>query len=84
MDAEILLQIQPLLQSLSREDKVRLLDQLTKELQPHTPMQRTEVKGIWANVAPADFDLDAALKEIRHQWQEDLAEMRPDAPAEER
>ena len=30
--------------------------------------------GIWAGLVPEDFDIDAALHEIRHEWEKELSE----------
>ncbi|HZO88652.1 MAG TPA: hypothetical protein VFB38_09970 [Chthonomonadaceae bacterium] len=33
-----------------------------------------ELYGVWRDKFPPDFDLDAALKEIRSEWKEELEE----------
>jgi hypothetical protein len=33
--------------------------------------------GLWKDMVPEDFDVDAALKEIRSAWLEDMKECEP-------
>ena len=83
MNAEPLSQIQPLFDQLSREEKIRLVDQLTKQLQPESTGQREEIKGLWEGAAPEDFEIDEALKEIRQGWWRRVEDLINEPPTEE-
>jgi hypothetical protein len=76
MSAEVLQQIESLLPVLSREEKLRLVSLLASQLSG----EPTRLENRWQGTVPPDFDLDAALKEIRSEWEgevEDITRGRP-------
>ena len=40
-----------------------------------TRKQYRSLRGIWAGQIPDTFDIDAALQEIRHEWEEELIDL---------
>jgi hypothetical protein len=74
MGAEALTRLQPLLASLSREEKLLLLDVLSRELaEPRA--DRIEVAGMWKGCVPEDVEIDEPLREIRQEWLKELDAM---------
>jgi hypothetical protein len=70
MSAGTLQQIEVLLPNLTREEKVRLVSRLASDLQGELPQPSSTARGRWKRHFPADFDIDAALREIRGNWHE--------------
>lgn len=69
-------QIRGLVDQLSFEDKLNLVEHLAKRLR-QTParvadtaafLKPQDLYGIWRGQIPEDFDLDAALNDIRREW----------------
>jgi hypothetical protein len=70
---------------LSREDQQSLIDHLGRQLQDKgsdTPAlsgradeRPQSLRGIWQDQFPEEFDLDAALNEIRHEWEKEWPEV---------
>jgi hypothetical protein len=66
---------------LSDEDKVSLVEHLTKALHDApgevVPPARSpqSLRGVWQQHFPEDFDVDAALTEIRSEWQKEWPEV---------
>lgn len=61
---------------LSEDDRAKLIESLRKNLldqQPSKPSR--DLWGTWKGKIPADFDVDAALKEIRFEWLKELVEL---------
>ena len=64
--------------NITLEQVETLADQLsTEEQQPATTngKQLHSLRGIWKGAFPEDFDIDAALYEIRHEWEKDWPEV---------
>ena len=70
---------------LSHEEKQSLIEHLTRQVQEpdggpqpeaaQTEKQTDSLRGIWEGQFPEDFDIDAALSEIRHEWEKELDEV---------
>jgi hypothetical protein len=70
---------------LSPEEKQSLIEHLTRQVQEpgggpppeaaQTEKQTDSLRGIWEGQFPEDFDIDAALNEIRHEWEKELDEV---------
>lgn len=70
MSARALAEIEDLLNDLGRDEQLELLEVLARRLRGDAspaPEASTSLHGILKNVS-ADFDLDAALQEIRSDW----------------
>lgn len=65
-------QIENLLAQLSSDEKLRLIARIAQNLTEERPRTPQCLHGVWKDKFPADMDLDAALKEIRGGWQEDM------------
>ncbi len=61
-----LMYVEQLVDQLSLEEQLRLLEHLAQRLrQTVQPRKPQDLYGIWRDHFPEDFDLDAALKDIR-------------------
>jgi hypothetical protein len=70
---------------LSPADKQSLIDHLVRQLQPEssdtpavcgqTEERSQSLRGIWQGMFPEEFDLDAVLNEIRHEWEKEWPEV---------
>ncbi|MGH9842496.1 MAG: hypothetical protein ACREEM_27450 [Blastocatellia bacterium] len=75
--------VEKLADQLPVEDQRRLGDYLSLKLKngsaPNTPVERKpqDLYGIWRDVFPDDLDIEAALYEIRHEWEAELEEFKP-------
>jgi hypothetical protein len=67
-------QIHALLESLQREELLELIEYIARHLRQREARQPQPLYGIWRGKFPEDADIDAALKDIRQQWQEDFEE----------
>jgi len=67
--------IEQLVDDLPLEDQLLLLEHLAQRLR-QVAQQRPpqDLHGIWRDRFPADFDLDAALSEIRHAWEHEWSQ----------
>lgn len=67
---------------LTPADQLILVEHLALRVRQAGFPQRSpkSLRGIWKGHVPEDFDIDAALKEIRSEWLEELDEM--EAPGE--
>lgn len=79
MDDITLEQVETLADQLSTEEQRSLiehLEQRTKQ-QPATTNGKPlhSLRGIWKGAFPEDFDIDAALYEIRHEWEKEWPEV---------
>jgi hypothetical protein len=54
---------------LSSEEKLRLVEHIVRNLREPARQEPRSLRGIWAGKFPEDFDVDAALAEIRHEWE---------------
>lgn len=81
MSQAILEYVTKLADHLSAEEKLRLVEHLAKSLQQEQskPQEQSEsrqsLRGIWRGYFPEDFDVEAALKEIRHEWEKEWPEV---------
>ena len=66
-------QVDTLLETLSREELLTLLEKIAQRLRQveHKPQP---LYGVWKGKFPAEADIDAALHEIRTQWREEIEE----------
>jgi hypothetical protein len=83
MSESTLEQVKRMAESLSLGERVILVEELAHGLGRESAVdQRTppqSLRGSWRGKFPEDFDIDSALYEIRHEWQEELLEVNPDA-----
>lgn len=42
---------------------------------PHQEAPPRSLRGLWKGRFPEDFDIDAALHEIRHEWEKEWPEL---------
>jgi len=76
MSESMLEQVKRMAQGLSLDDRVTLVDELAHSLgqeaadDQHRKPQ--SLRGSWRGKFPEDFDIDSALHEIRHEWEEEL------------
>lgn len=68
-------QIEALLDALTREEQLRLIEDIAVRLRQTETRQPQSLYGIWKGKVPEDFDVDQALREIRSEWLEELEEM---------
>ncbi len=66
-------QIETLLESLSREELLTLIERITQQLR-QAERKAQSLYGVWKGKFPEDGDIDEALQEIRSQWAGDLKE----------
>ena len=76
MSESMLEQVKRMAQGLSLDDRLTLVDELAHSLgQEAADDQRNKpqsLRGSWRGKFPEDFDIDSALHEIRHEWEEEL------------
>jgi hypothetical protein len=72
MSAEVIQQIESLLPSLSRGEKLQLINLLLGQVKEGGSSPRISLAGMWKGKVPGDFDIDQALTEIRGEWLEEL------------
>jgi len=61
-----------LVDQLSYEDKQFLVEHLTQSMnQAQQERKPQDLYGIWRGHFPEDFDIDSALKAIRHEWEKE-------------
>lgn len=49
-------------------------EQIVEQLSVEEQKQR-DLYGIWKGQSPDDFDIDAVLYEIRHEWEKEFEEI---------
>ena len=70
MSETALMRVERLLDQLTFEEQITLVQQLAWRLRQEVrPKQPRDLYGIWRDRFPADFDLDATLADIRHEWE---------------
>jgi len=75
--------VEKLADQLPVEDQRRLGEHLTQKLQngsaPGATVERKpqDLYGIWRGAFPDDLDIEAALYEIRHEWEAEPEEFKP-------
>jgi len=62
-------QIKQLSQKLSSSERKQVVDYLSTRSEPKAPV---DLFGFCKIASDSTFDLDAALYEIRHEWEEEL------------
>jgi hypothetical protein len=67
-------QIESLLEGLSPDELLALIEHIARRLRLYEERKPQPLHGIWREKFPEDADIDATLKEVRHQWQEDFKE----------
>ena len=75
MSESVLLHVERLLDTLSVEEQLTVIENLSHRLKQTIPRasQRkpAQLYGTWKEYFPEDFDLDAALYKIRHEWEKE-------------
>jgi hypothetical protein len=79
MDEITLEHVENLVSQLSVEDQRMLTEHLTAKFQNGSAKGEPERKpqdlyGIWKGAFPEELNLDAALYEIRHEWEKEFEE----------
>jgi hypothetical protein len=68
-------EIESLLEGLSPDELLALIEHIARRLRLHAERKPQHLHGIWREKFPEDADIDATLKEVRHQWQEDFTQL---------
>jgi hypothetical protein len=82
MSAAALSQIEALFDQLTPEEQLKALDRLNfrlHEVPAGHELPPGPLRGILKGRVPEDFDIDAALHEIRTEWLKELDEFFPEA-----
>ena len=69
-------QIEALLEELSPDELLTLIEFIARRLRHREERKPQPLYGSWRGKFPEDADIDATLKEVRQQWQEDVEEFR--------
>ena len=81
MSESMLEQVKRMAQGLSLGDRMTLVDELAHSLgQDSADDERRKpqsLRGSWRGNFLEDVDIDSALHEIRHEWEEELLEITP-------
>ncbi len=80
MSESLLEQVKRMAQGLSLGDRMTLVDELTHSLGQESAIERWKpqsLRGSWRGNFPEDLDIDSALHEIRHEWEEELLDIAP-------
>jgi hypothetical protein len=64
--------IEALLEELSRDELLALIEYIARRLRQREERKPQPLYGIWRGKFPEDVDIDATLKEVRQQWQQDI------------
>jgi hypothetical protein len=67
-------QIEALLEELSLDELLALIENIARRLRQHEERKPQPLYGSWRGKFPEDAEIDAALKEVRQQWQEHVEE----------
>ena len=77
MAAKTLVQVEELLDQLTVEEPISLVEHLARRLRQAVQRRPPQdLYGIWRDRFPADFDLDTALDDIRHEWKREWPQVR--------
>jgi hypothetical protein len=80
MSESLLEEVKRMAQRLSLVDRVTLVDELAHSLGQESANDQgrrpQSLRGSWGGKFP-EIDIDAALYEIRHEWEEDLLNVDP-------
>lgn len=72
MSESTLKQVTRLADQLSFEEKLVLVEHLAQSLRQNQQERKPQdLRGIWSGYFPQDFDIDSALKDIRHEWEKE-------------
>ena len=68
--------IERLLDQLTFEEQIAVVEHLARCLRQAVQKQKQphDLYGIWRDRFPADFDLDAALSDIRREWEREWSQ----------
>ncbi|MCS6804810.1 MAG: hypothetical protein RMM98_08850 [Acidobacteriota bacterium] len=75
MSTTVFHQVESLLGQLTREEQLRVIEELARRMRQAEMRQPQSLYGILKGQLAEDFDAETALKEIRSQWLQDLQEM---------
>ncbi len=72
--------VEQLADQLSADDRRSLIEHLESQLGQSEsvvdePKKTESLRGLWQGKFPDDLDLDAALYEIRHEWEKEWPEV---------
>ncbi len=72
----VMQQVEQLLYQLTLEEQFTIVERLVQRFrrtvyQSMPRRQPQDLYGIWRDCFPVDFDLDTALGEIRHEWEQE-------------
>jgi hypothetical protein len=65
--------VDTLLETLSREELLTLIEKITQRLR-QVERKPQPLYGVWKGKFPEEADVDDALPEIRSQWREEIEE----------
>jgi CRP-like cAMP-binding protein len=68
--------IEALLEELSPDELLALIEYIARRLRQSEERKPQPLYGIWRGKFPEDADIDATLKEVLNQWQEDFEELK--------
>jgi hypothetical protein len=87
MSESLLEQVKRMAQGLSLGDRMILVDELAhslgQELGEDERRKPQSLRGSWRGSFPEDVDIDSALHEIRHEWEEELQDIAPGTQKQE-
>jgi len=71
MSETTLTHVERLLDQLTFEEPIAVIEHVAQRLRQAVQKQKQpqDLYGIWRDRFSADFDLDAALSDIRHEWE---------------
>jgi len=71
MDGTALIHVEQLLDQLTFEEQIAVVEHLARRLRQAVQKQKQpqDLYGVWRDRFPPGFDLDAALCDIRHEWE---------------
>lgn len=72
----VLEHIKQLSEALSQEEKLGLAAYLSS-MENSIDRKPRDLRGIWKDGFPEDFDLEGALREIRGEWQKEMEDIAP-------
>lgn len=68
-------QVTRMAEQLTAADKLALVERLARKLREQTsePSRKPQsLRGAWSDALPPDEDVEAAIREIRDEWKEEL------------
>ena len=79
MDSTALGRADALLDEMSPDEQLTLLEHVVRRLRGRTEPSRRpgDLRGLWAGKFPEDLDIDATLAQIRHGWLDSMDDLRP-------